>query len=367
VESVVVGSTTLAALARHLESQGLASGIVGDDQTRVHGVNTLEDAVEGEISFLTNPKYRRLATDSKASAIIVAQDENLTFDVPVVKCKDPYAALTLATIHIHGYRRHPQWGISERATIADSVRLCPGASIAGGASLEEGVSIGKNAVIYPGVYVARNVTIGDDVVLYPNVTIYEGCVLGDRVTIHAGTVIGEDGLGYAPLESKWLKIPQIGHVVIEDDVEIGSNCTIDRATMGTTRIGSGTKFSNLIAIGHGTKIGEDCMLVALAGIAGSAVIGKHVTVAGQAGVVGHIKVGDDVQIGAQAGVAESIPPGTKVLGAPAVPINDAKRQMLLVQRLPEMNRRLRALEQEVRVLHRAMDEGDEVPRSERCG
>ena len=281
-----MAATKLGALARHLESQGLTSEIVGDEQTPILGVNTLEDAVEGELSFLTNPKYRQLAVESRASAIIVGREETLRFKVPVLRCKDPYAALTVAAIHIHGNRHHPQWGISARATISPSARIGAGASIAAGVTIEDDVVIGKHAVAYPGVYVARNVTIGDDVVLYPNATVYEDCALGNRVTIHAGTVIGEDGLGYAPLDRAWLKIPQVGRVVIGDDVEIGSNCTIDRATMGATRIGSGTKFSNLIAVGHGTTIGEDCMLVAQVGIAGSAVIGKHVTIAGQAGIVG---------------------------------------------------------------------------------
>ncbi|MCK4657883.1 MAG: UDP-3-O-(3-hydroxymyristoyl)glucosamine N-acyltransferase [Phycisphaerae bacterium] len=351
-----MATTTLASLAQHLESQGLKSKIVGDGQTVVHAVNTLEDAGEGEISFLTNPKYRQAAQRSKASAIIVAHNENLTFDVPVLRCDDPYAALTIATVHIHGYRRHPQWGISERATIAEDANIGPGASIAAGATIEEGVTIGKNSVIYPGTYIARNVAIGDDVVLYPGVTIYEQCRLGDRVTIHAGTVIGEDGLGYAPVEGKWIKIPQVGWVVIEDDVEIGSNCTIDRATMGMTRIGSGTKFSNLVAIGHGAKVGEDCMFVALVGVAGSAVIGKCVTIAGQAGIVGHITVGDKVQIGAQAGVAYSLEAGAKVLGSPAVPITDAKRQFVHIKRLPEMKERIKALEQEVQALRRLIQE-----------
>ena len=367
LEYAGVATTTLGALARHLESQGLTGEIVGAEHTQVHGVNTLEDAVEGEISFLTNPKYRRLALESKASALIVGRDEDLDFRVPILKCKDPYAALTLATINIHGYRHHPQWGLSERATLASSARIGPGASIAAGVTIEENAVIGKSAVLYPGVYVARNVTIGDDVVLYPNVTIYEECVLGDRVTIHAGSVIGEDGLGYAPLDGKWLKIPQVGRVIIGDDVEIGSNCTIDRATMGTTRIGSGTKFSNLIAVGHGTKIGDDCMFVAHVGIAGSAVIGKHVTIAGQAGIVGHIRIGDDVQIGAQAGVVDSLADGAKVLGSPAVPINDAKRQFVLVQRLPEMKERLRALEEEVQALRRAIGADPEAGESERRG
>ncbi len=359
--------TTLGALARQLQSPGRLSAIRGAEQTPVHGVNTLEDAVEGEISFLTNPKYRQLALDCRASALIIARNEDLRFKVPVLKCEDPYAALTVATIHIHGYRRHPQWGTSDGATISPSAKIGPGASIAAGVSVEENVVIGKNVVIYPGTYVARDVTIGDDVVLYPNVIIYEACALGNRVTIHAGTVIGEDGLGYAPLNGKWLKIPQVGCVLIGDDVEIGSNCTIDRATMGTTRIASGTKLSNLIAIGHGTKIGEDCMVVAQVGIAGSAVIGKHVTIAGQAGVVGHIHIGDHVQIGAQAGVTESIAAGTKVLGSPAAPINDAKRQFVLIQRLPEMKERLKALENEVQALRRLIPEEGGSPGSEPGG
>ena len=353
-----MATTTLAELARHLESQGLPSEVVGDPQTPISGVNTLEDATEGDVSFLTNPKYRHRARESKASAIIVRSDEDLAFRAAVLKCADPYAALTMATIHIHGYRRHPQWGISERANIAPSAKIGEGASIAAGATIEEDVVIGLNAVVYPGAYVARRVTVGDDVVLYPNVTIYEECVLGDRVTIHAGTVIGEDGLGYAPLGGKWLKIPQVGCVLMGDDVEIGANCTIDRATMGTTRIGSGTKFSNLIAIGHGTRIGEDCMLVAQVGIAGSVTIGRHVTIAGQAGIVGHIEIGDEVQIGAQSGVIESLADGVKVLGAPAVAINEAKRQFLLVRRLPEMKDRIKALENEVRDLRRMIQDSD---------
>jgi UDP-3-O-[3-hydroxymyristoyl] glucosamine N-acyltransferase len=359
-----VAATTLGELSLHLTAQGVTSELVGDAQTSVERVNTLEDAVAGEISFLTNPRYRQLALESKASALIISQDETLRFDVPVLRCKDPYAALTLATIRLHGYRRHPQWGVSPRANLATSARVGSGASIADGVTIDENVTIGRNVVIYPNTYVARDVTLGDDVVLFPNVTIYDGCILGNRVTIHAGTVIGEDGLGYAPVDGKWLKIPQVGRVVIGDDVEIGSNCTIDRATVGTTRLGSGTKFSNLIAIGHGTKVGDDCLFVAQVGIAGSATIGRHVTIAGQAGVVGHIHIGDDVQIGAQAGVTDSIAAGTKVLGAPAVPISEARRQFLLVRRLPDLRDRLRALEEEVQQIRRRLECPAEPPRHE---
>lgn len=354
-------STTLADLARHLGTQGIDGRVVGDERVELRGVNTLEDAALGDLSFLTNPKYRHRAVDSKASAIIVSADESTEFAIPLLRCTDPYAALTVATIHLHGYRRHPQWGVSPRATVSAQATIGVGASIAGGATIEEGVAIGARAVIYPGVYVARNVTIGDDVLLYPNVTIYEDCKLGARVTIHAGSVIGEDGLGYAPVGGKWLKIPQVGCVIVDDDVEIGANCTIDRATVGATRIGSGTKFSDLVAIGHGAKVGRDCMLVAQVGIAGSAVIGNHVTIAGQAGVVGHIEIGDNAQVGAKAGVVDTVEPGVKVLGAPAVPIAEARRQMLLIQRLPELNKRMKAMEHEMERLHKLLQGNGQIP------
>ena len=191
--------------------------------------------------------------------------------------------------------------------------------------------------------------------------LYDSVTIGSRVTIHAGTVIGEDGLGYAPVKGEWVKIPQIGWVEIGDDIEIGANCTIDRATLGATVIGSGTKFSNLIAVGHGTKIGPDCLLVAQVGLAGSVTIGKHVTMAGQAGVVGHITIGDNATIGAKAGVTNNVEAETTVLGQPAVPINEAKRQFAVIQRLPDMRQRLRELENEMRRLKEQLQEQEERP------
>jgi UDP-3-O-[3-hydroxymyristoyl] glucosamine N-acyltransferase len=175
------------------------------------------------------------------------------------------------------------------------------------------------------------------------------------VAIHAGSVIGEDGLGYAPVDGQWVKIPQVGHVEVADDVEIGANCTIDRATLGKTIVGKGTKFSNLIAVGHGTKIGEACMLVAQVGLAGSVVVGDRVTMAGQAGVVGHITIGDNATLAAKAGVTNDVAPGVTVLGQPAVPIAECKRQVASLHRLPEMRRKLRELEAEVEELRQRLD------------
>ena len=207
--------------------------------------------------------------------------------------------------------------------------------------------IGDNAVVYPGCYIGPRCRIGNDLLLHPNVVVYDDTIMGDRVTIHAGTVIGEDGLGYAPIGDKWVKIPQIGHVELGDDVEIGSNCSIDRATLGKTRIGSGTKFSNLIAIGHGTQIDENCLFVAQVGLAGSVSVGKHVTMAGQVGTVGHIRIGDNATIGAKAGVTNDVPAGETYLGAPAAPITEMKRQFVHIQRLPELKQQVKKLQKRI--------------------
>lgn len=338
---------TLAELAGFITSQGIPCTVDGDSSVRIHAVATLEDAGEGQVSFLSNPKYEGQLATTRATAVFVKPEVAPQRKITLVRTPDPYAAVTAAMVRLHGYRQHPQWGISDRATIAKTAVVGAKANIGPGVYVAEGVTIGDNATIYPGVYIAQGCRIGRDVTLFPNVVIYDGCVLGDRVTIHAGSVIGEDGLGYAPVGEKWIKIPQIGSVIVGDDVEIGANCTIDRATLGNTAIGSGTKFSNLVAIGHGTRIGEDCMFVAQVGVAGSVQVGRHVTMAGQAGIVGHITIGDNATVGAKAGVTNTVEPGTTVLGAPAVPINDCRRQLAIVQRLPEMKNEIRRLRQEL--------------------
>ncbi len=344
-----MGAISLGDLSQHLAANGLANELHGDASLLIAAVNTLEDAGPGEVSFLANPKYTdRLAT-TRASAVLVDRKVAVPDGVAALRSDDPYACLCHAVVKIHGYRRHPTWG-GERASIAESAAVGAGANIAPGVTVGDKVRIGRNVTLYPGCYIGDRCEIGDDVVLYPNVVVYDDSVLGHRVTIHAGTVIGEDGLGYAPVGERWAKIPQVGRVVIEDDVEIGANCTIDRATLGCTSIGRGSKFSNLIAIGHGTRIGSDCMLVALVGVAGSVTIGRHVTLAGQAGIVGHHTIGDNARVGAQAGVRSDVAPGVTVLGAPAIPIAEARRQMMVMQRLPEMRRQLRELEAEVKAL-----------------
>ena len=339
---------TLGELCAVLERHGMTAELVGDAHLRVSGVATLEDAQPGQVSFLSNPKYERLLDSTRASVVVVRPDQT-GHDLPnLIRTADPYAAITALIVEIHGYRQHRRVQPDpQRCLIDPTATIGQNASIYPGATIDQHATVGRNAVLYPGCYVGPRCRIGDDCVLYPNVVIYDDCVLGNRVTVHAGTVIGEDGLGYAPIGGKWVKIPQIGHVEIGDDVEIGANCAIDRATLGKTVIGSGTKFSDLIAIGHGSQIGHDCLFVAQVGLAGSVTVGDHVTMAGQAGVVGHITIGQDATIAAKAGVTHSVPAGETVLGQPAVPITEAKRRLVHVAHLPELQRTVKRLEKEV--------------------
>lgn len=337
-------------LARHLNACGMPCEVQGDGDKRIVAVNTLGDAGPDELSFLSNAKYVDDLKSTRAGAVIVGKDQEVPNGMTVLRAADAYAAMAMLVLHIHGWRKHPPSVGQFPAVIHPTAQIGPNANIHHGVTIAENVSIGRNAVIYPGVYIANDCRIGDDCVLYPNVVLYDGCVLGHRVTIHAGSIIGEDGLGYAPVKGKWQKIPQVGTVEIADDVEIGANCTIDRATLGKTVIGGGTKFSNLIAIGHGTKIGADCMFVAQVGIAGSVDVGNHVTMAGKVGVAGHLTIGDNAQIAAMAGVMRDVPPNTRMMGAPAMEMSEAARSMSLVMKLPEMRKQLRKLEQQVEKL-----------------
>lgn len=325
----------------------MAPELIGDSQCAIRGVATLEDATTGDVAFLSNPKYEKVLQSTAASAVVIKPDIAAPSHLHRICVADPYAAITVLIVELHGYRKHRRFPTHSESFIHPSARIGGGATIYPGATIDEDVEIGDQATIYPGCYIGPRSRIGNQLLLYPNVVIYDDTRIGDRVTIHAGTVIGEDGLGYAPVGGRWIKIPQIGWVEIGDDVEIGANCTIDRATLGRTKIGSGTKFSNLIAVGHGTQIGEHCLFVAQVGLAGSVTVGHHVTMAGQAGVVGHIRVGDNATIGAKAGVTNNVPDGQTVLGQPAIPIRDMRRQVVLVGRLPEMNETIKQLEKRI--------------------
>jgi len=343
----------LSELCKILAAHGFAARVEGDD-CLVSAVHTLEEAGPGELTFLSNPKYLTQLGDTRAAAVVIDEGVPLPPGLSAIRTGDPYAAVTAAIVTLHGHRIHPQWGRSNRAEIHATAKIGASANIAPGVTIAANAVVGDRCTMYPGCYVADRVKIGHDCILYPNVVIYDDCELGDRVTVHAGSVIGEDGLGYAPVGKKWIKIPQVGRAVLGDDVEIGANCTIDRATLGRTEIGAGTKFGNVVVIGHGSKVGEDCMFVGLVGLAGSVNVGQHVTLAGQVGVAGHLSIGDNVRAGGQAGITGNVPESTEVLGSPAVPIDDAKRSMITMLKLPKWIDRIKMLEKEIAELKRQL-------------
>lgn len=354
---------TLGDLCDALRQYGMTPALEGDPAKPIARVATLEDAGADDISFLSNQKYERLLDTTSAGAIVLRPDAAAPADrFARIRVADPYAAITVLIVRLHGYRRHgrPDGCGDGPPRVHASARVGDGAIIHPGATVDADVVIGRDAVIYPGCYIGPRCRLGDRVVLHPNVVLYEDTQIGDRVTIHANSVIGEDGLGYAPVNGEWVKIPQIGFVEIQDDVEIGAGCAVDRATLGKTVIGRGTKMSNLIAIGHGSRVGEHCLFVAQVGVAGSVSIGRHVTLAGQSGVVGHVRIGDNATVGARAGVTASVPDGETVLGEPARPIHDMRRQVVYVSRLPELYEQVKRLERQVAAL-RKQDEAAAKP------
>jgi len=327
----------LSELARRLNGE-----LIGDGARIVRGIAPIETAGPDEVSFLANDKYKRHMADTRAAAVLVAAD----YEGPgesLIRCKDAYFAFRQAMVTFYGFRRSTFEGVDERASIAPTARVADGVRIGPFVTVSDKARIGTGTTLYPGVFVGPDVRIGSDCIIYPNVTIYDHCKLGDRVTVHAGSSIGQDGFGYATHDGRHEKIPQIGWVELEDDVEIGACCAIDRATMGATIIGAGTKFSNNITIGHGTKMGKHCLMVAQSGIAGSTTVGNYVVFAAQSGVVGHIKIGDGVRIGAQSGVVSDVPAGEEVLGTPHAPISLMRRIYATFTKLPEMRTALKTL------------------------
>jgi UDP-3-O-[3-hydroxymyristoyl] glucosamine N-acyltransferase len=335
---------TVGELAEYLKDKGLRVTLVGDSGTMIRRVSTLEEAGAGDITFLANRKYVKLIGETKATAIILPETVSGPENLIQLKVDDSYYGMCLIIELIHGHRRHPFTGIDPGARIDPTARVGNNPAIGPGVMICRNATIGDDAVIYPGCFIGPDCCIGNQVILYPNVTIYDNTIIRNNVTIHAGSVIGEDGFGYATHAGEHFKIPQIGNVVIEDDVEIGANCAIDRAGLGATVIGKGTKFSNLIAIGHGTRVGPHCLLVAQVGVAGSTKLGHHVTLGGQVGVVGHITVGDNVTVGAKSGIINNVETGQTLLGQPALPIQETKRQVLMIAKLPEIREQLKLIQ-----------------------
>lgn len=334
-------SMTVAELAAKINAR-----VQGDGALNVSQCAGLEDAGPEDVSFLANARYARLVGASRAAAVIVGPEDAKAAgsERTLLIAEDPYFAFRNAVVALHGFRQHPAPGISPHAFIDPTAIVGELCTIRPFVYIAPRARIGKRCVIYPNCYIGKNAVVGDDCVLYPNVTVYDGCELGNRVTLHSGCVIGQDGFGYATHEGKHHKIPQVGNVVLEDDVEMGANCAIDRATVGSTRIGKGTKFSDLIAIGHGASIGKHNLFVAQVGIAGSTTTGDYVVMGGQVGVAGHLDIGKGAQVAAKAGVMDDLPAGGKYGGIPAIPLNMAKRAVLSLIQIPDALKDLRAMQ-----------------------
>jgi UDP-3-O-[3-hydroxymyristoyl] glucosamine N-acyltransferase len=319
-----------------------------DAEREVRGCAALDDAGPEEVSFLANPRYAAKVATTRAAAVIVGTGVDCEGRT-LLRTADPYFAFRNAVVALHGFRTHPA-GNSSLAVIDPTASVGEGCTIHPFAVVSAQARVGKRCVLYPHTFIGPGAVVGDDCQLFPGVTVYDRCVLGNRVTLHAGTVIGQDGFGYATHKGAHHKIPQVGNAVVEDDVEMGANCSIDRATVGSTVIGKGTKFSDCVTIGHGCKVGQHNLYVALVGLAGSVETGDYVVMGGQVGVAGHLKIGHQAQIAATSGVMTDIPDKSQYGGTPAMPLNDAKRSHLSVQRIPDLIARVKQLEREVEKL-----------------
>ncbi|MDD5505011.1 MAG: UDP-3-O-(3-hydroxymyristoyl)glucosamine N-acyltransferase [Candidatus Omnitrophica bacterium] len=319
------------------EIAALVNGeLIGNGDILIGSVNGIREAQEGDITFLANPLYGPLLAKTNASAVITSRDI-VSSVKPIIRTADPSLAFTkIISLFRPAEENSLPKGIDKLAVIGKDAKLGKNISVAAFVVIEQGAEIGDGAVIYPHVYVGHNAKIGRHAKLYPGVVVREGCVVGERVIIHSNSVVGSDGFGYVKVNNAHQKILQTGIVLIGDDVEIGSNVSIDRARFGRTIIGKGTKIDNLVQIAHNVIIGENTIIVSQAGISGSARIGNNVILAGQSGVVGHVQIGDNVIVAAQAGVTKSVPPDTAVLGSPANNISEQKRIFACLHRLPEL-------------------------------
>jgi UDP-3-O-[3-hydroxymyristoyl] glucosamine N-acyltransferase len=348
---------TLADLAERLGAE-----LVGDAGVEIHSAATLDGARPGQLSFLHNPKYRPLLETTLASAVVVGPRDRVPGKNLLVS-RNPYLAFARAVTLLHP-AEHPRRGVEAGAHVHPTARLGPGVTALGGSAVDEDAEVGDRTVLYPGVYVGRGARVGRDCVLYPNAVVREGCVLGDRVILQPGAVVGSDGFGYARDGARQVKIPQIGVVVLEDDVEVGAGTTIDRAALGETRIGRGTKIDNLVQIAHNVVVGEDCLIVAQTGVAGSARLGNRVILAAQAGVAGHLSIGDGAIVGGQSGVPSDVAAGAVVSGTPAFDHREWLKAQAIVRRLPELRARMRELERRLGEVEAALPACEDVNCSE---
>jgi UDP-3-O-[3-hydroxymyristoyl] glucosamine N-acyltransferase len=321
--------------------------ILGPEDVTIRGISGIREANKGDITFLANPKYAPLLALTRASAIIVAKDVDPPDSKTIIRTENPSLAF-MRLLELLGPKQEKAVpGVHATVVCGKDVVLGKDIAIGPYAVLEDGVRVGDYSVIGAGSFVGRGSTLGSDCIIYPGVVIRERIEIGNRVLIHSGSVIGSDGFGFILIEGKYSKVPQVGTVLIEDDVEIGANVTIDRARFERTLIRRGSKIDNLVQIAHNVTIGEDCVIVAQAGIAGSTSLGKGVTVAAQAGCVGHLQVGDGAILAAQAGVTKDVNAGDFVIGSPAIHHLKFKRNVANINRLPKLQARVEELERKI--------------------
>jgi UDP-3-O-[3-hydroxymyristoyl] glucosamine N-acyltransferase len=330
----------------------VGGAVTGDGSVQIRGVNGLREAGPGEITFLANPKYLPLLAATRASAAILA--DGTPCPIPAIRVKNPDLAFARVAERLLGSAPRPAPGVHPTAVVAPGARLGKDVSVGACTVVEENADVGDGCVLYPQVYVGAGARLGPGCLLWPRAVVRERCELGARVILQSGAVVGSDGFGYATDAGVHHKIPQVGIVVLEDDVEIGANAAIDRARFGRTVVGRGTKIDNLVQIAHNVALGQGCLLAAQSGVSGSTRLGNYVVLAGQAGLVGHIEVGDRAVVTAQAGVGKDVPPGAMISGEHAVETKRHLREMAAVARLPEALQELRALRKEVEELRKKL-------------
>lgn len=346
------------------ELAALTGAVVDGDPSRpIEGVAALAEAGPREITFLASPRYRAQLETTRAAAVVVAMDvEKPRADLAFLRVKHPDRAFGQIALAFHAAEPAPVPGVHASAVVDRSASVAQSASIGPHCWIGPGARIGERCVLHASVSVGRDTVVGDDSVLHAGVRLYARVTIGSRVVLHSGSVVGSDGFGFEPTREGWAKIPQLGTVVIEDDVEMGALCAVDRGRFGATRIGRGSKLDNLVHVAHNVVIGEGSLLIAQVGIAGSSRLGKRVIVAGQAGIGGHVTIGDGARIGAQSGVTGDVPPGVDYLGTPAHPRAEALRGWSLSMRLPELSKRVRDLEKKLAELERSLElAGEDSP------
>jgi len=329
--------------------------IAGDPEVEITGVAGIENAKEGDITFLHDHNY---IPEVSASALIVKEEiDGLTLSLLVADNPQFTFARALEVFYVKPYSPS---GISERAVIGSNVKMGDDVSVHPNACISNDVELGSRVTLSSGVFLGEGVTVGDDSFIYPNVTIREKVRIGKKVIVHSGAVIGSDGFGYVPEKGSHYKIPQVGGVIVEDDVEIGANVCIDRATVGNTIIGCGTKIDNLVQVAHNVKIGRNCIIVAQVGISGSVEIGDGAIIAGQVGVKDHVKIGAGTIVAAQAGVTGDIPAGQIYSGTPAIPHGTSLRAQSLYSKLPEFVKRMREIEKKLGISKKVDEKKDKT-------